>query len=100
MTTARKTLLTVVAEAALEAGLCADILRLGAHGYTVTDARGSGSRGVRDASWSQAGNVRMEVVCERAVAERILDHLRATYYDDYAMIAMLSEVEVMRGGKF
>jgi hypothetical protein len=100
MATTRKALLTIVAEAAIESQLCDDITRLGAHGYTVTDARGRGSRGVRDASWSQAGNVRIEVICDRSVAERIIEHLRAAYYDNYAMIAMLSEVEVMRGGKF
>lgn len=100
MATTRKTLLTLISEAALEQQLCKDILKLGAHGYTITDARGRGSRGVRDASWSEAGNIKLEVICERAVAERILEHCRQHYYDNYALVATLAEVEVMRGGKF
>ena len=41
--------LTIVTEASLESALLRDFERLGAHGYTVTDARGTGSRGVRNA---------------------------------------------------
>ncbi len=44
-------LLTIVTEAVLESTIAADILRLGARGYTVTDARGSGSHGVRSGAW-------------------------------------------------
>ena len=39
-------LLTIVTEAALENTLAKTIERLGAHGYTITDARGKGGRGV------------------------------------------------------
>jgi len=44
-----RTLLTVICEAALEHKLVADLQALGAPGWTLSDARGSGSRGVRSA---------------------------------------------------
>jgi nitrogen regulatory protein PII len=100
MTSEIRKLVTVVTEAALEATLCAQLQNLGASGYTVTDARGSGSRGVRDAGWTSSGNVRIEVVCDARMAERIAHHLREHYYDDYAMILYTSDVEVLRPGKF
>ena len=93
-------LLTIVTEAALEHELTVEILRLGAHGYTVTDARGRGGRGVRNANWSMSANIRIEVVCPAATAETIAATLKERYYDNYAMILFLSEVEVLRPDKF
>ncbi|MDT8438709.1 MAG: transcriptional regulator [Wenzhouxiangellaceae bacterium] len=93
-------LLTVVTEAALEAVLTRDLERLGASGYTIINARGKGSRGVRDAGWETDANIRIEVVCDEPIARRIAAHLQQRYYDDYAMILLLSDVEVLRPGKF
>lgn len=93
-------LLTIVTEAAIESVLVQDIERLGAHGYTATDARGKGSRGVRNSTWEATSNVRIEVVCDAAVAEAIMAHLQAHYYDDYAMIMFVTNVAVLRPGKF
>ncbi len=97
--TTRK-LLTVVCEAGLESRLAEDVMRLGAHGYTVTDARGRGSRGVRNAAWDTAANIRLEVVCEEQVAQKIAEHLKKNYYDNFAMILFSVDVEVLRPEKF
>ena len=97
--TTRK-LMTIVTEAVIEQPLLKDLERLGAHGYTVTNARGKGNRGVRDAGWEANANIRIEVVCDMATAKDIAQHLKATYYDNYAMIMMLSDVQVMRPDKF
>jgi nitrogen regulatory protein PII len=93
-------LLTVITEAALESALCEELIQLGASGYTVTNARGRGSRGVRDAGWSSSGNIRIEVVCDKGIAEKIAARLRDKYYSDYAMILFLSDVSVLRPKKF
>ena len=45
-------LLTIITEALLESELCETIDKMGATGYTVTNARGAGSRGIRDAGWA------------------------------------------------
>ncbi|TDW28756.1 P-II family nitrogen regulator [Cryobacterium psychrophilum] len=95
-----RTLLTVVTEAVLEGTLARDLDRLNAHGYTITDARGRGSRGVRDAGWEASGNIRIEVVCDKATADAIAAHLQEHYYDDYAMILFMSDVAVLRREKF
>jgi len=96
----RRKLLTIVTEAALERSIVRDIEQLGAHGYTITDARGKGSRGIRNASWDASSNIRIEIVCDTSTAEAIAHHLKTRYYDDYAMIMFMSEVEVSRPDKF
>ena len=102
MTSPRETrgLLTVITEAALEDTLLRDFARLGAPGCTVSDARGRGQRGVRDAAWGEAANVRIEVICRRERAEALLDHLQQHYFDDYAMVAFVQDVVVLRPEKF
>lgn len=98
--TAQRKLLTIICETSLERVLGDDVMRLGAHGYTVMEARGRGHGGVRDGAWSPSGNIRMEVVCEAAVAEKIAEHLRAAYFENYALMLYLSDVTVLREDKF
>ncbi len=100
MHTERRKLLTIVAEAALEQRMIKDVERLGAHGYTITAACGKGSRGVRNADWERNGNIRMEVVCDATTASAIAAHLKEHYYDNYAMILFIGDVEVLRPEKF
>lgn len=100
MTRHTRKLLTIVTESALEGVLVQKLERLGAHGYTVTDARGKGHRGVRNAGWEASSNIRIEVVCDDTTADAIATHLRDTYYEHYAMILFLADVEVLRPEKF
>ncbi len=100
MHTEKRTLLTVFTETSVEQLLVRDMDRMGVRGYTISDARGKGSRGVRDASWDEARNIRIEVICARQQAEELLAHLQVRYYSNYAMVAYLSEVEVLRPDKF
>ena len=93
-------LLTIVTEAALERELLAEFDALGVRGYTITDARGKGGRGRRQSDWTQEGNVRIEIVCEPALAERVAMRLRERYYEHYAMILFLQDVDVLRPEKF
>lgn len=95
-----RTLLTIITEAAIEHALLKDAERLGAQGYTLTEARGKGSRGVRSSEWDATRNVRIEIVCDAATAEAIAAHLQANYYDDYAMILFMTDVAVLRPEKF
>jgi nitrogen regulatory protein PII len=93
-------LLTIITESAIEHVLAEDLERLGAQGYTVSDVRGKGRRGVRSSAWPPSGNIRIEVVCDAATAAAIADRLRQKYYDDYAMILFISDVSVLRPEKF
>ncbi|NJD30502.1 MAG: transcriptional regulator [Gammaproteobacteria bacterium] len=93
-------LLTVVTEAVLERDLLGELEALGVRGYTITDARGRGSRGTRQSDWAQDGNIRIEIVCEPALAARVAARLRERYYDHYAMILFMQDVSVLRPEKF
>jgi nitrogen regulatory protein PII len=92
-------LVTIVAEPVLEDQLTGALRRLGARGFTVTESRGEGSRGMR-ASEVPGQGVRIESVVSEAVADRILDHVAAHYFANYAVIAYVSSVEVVRGDKY
>ena len=100
MSLEHRKLLTIVTEAALEHELAREIERLGAHGYTITDARGKGSRGIRDAGWEVSANIRIEVICTADTAHAIAAALKARFYDNYAMILFIGDVEVLRPEKF
>jgi len=95
-----RTLLTIITEAALENSLLRDLKRLGARGHTITEARGSGDRGVRNAGWESNSNIRLEVICGSEVAEAITRHLQDHYYANYAMVVFSSDVRVLRPDKF
>jgi nitrogen regulatory protein PII len=100
LVTEKKTLLTIVTESVVEATLLRELERMGVKGYTVSDARGLGSRGARDAAWQELANIRIEIICARAQAEEVLEHLQTRYFKDYAMVSFLQEVEVLRAAKF
>ena len=55
---------------------------------------------MRSAGWDTEGNIRVEIICTRDVAERIAGHLQARYYANYAMVCYLARVEVLRAEKF
>lgn len=100
MSTDTRKLVTIITESALEHSLIDDFERLGARGYTITNARGKGHRGARDADWSTSSNIRVEVVCDATVAGAIAGHLREHYYANYAMILFMCDVDVVRPEKF
>lgn len=99
MQTQRLKLLTIVAEAVLENQIVADVRRLGATGYSVGGVRGEGSRGVRASDW-EGQNVRLETIVSPPVAAAILGHIANTYFEHYAVIAYVQDVEVVRGDKY
>ncbi len=93
-------LVTIVTEAAIESVITRNLERLGARGYTITDARGKGSGGVRNASWEASSNIRIEVICDSDTAQAIADYLTETYFDDYTMIIFMGDVQILRPNKF
>jgi len=93
------TLLTIVMEGLLKEELIRLVKRHGATGFTLTRAEGEGSRGVRARDW-EGPNLRLECLVKAEAAEAILEELSERYFDHYAVIAWLSEVSVLRGGKF
>lgn len=93
-------LVTIITEAVIEKELIAALVKLGVSGYTITDTRGKGHRGARDAGWEHGANIRVEIICKDSLAQTIADHLREHYYRNYAMILFVSDVDVLRPEKF
>lgn len=93
-------LLTIITEASLESRLTQTLLSNGAKGYTVTDARGKGARGIRSGNWDADGNIRVEVICSAQAGESIAEAVQAQYYDHYAMVLYSHPVNVLRENKF
>ncbi len=94
-------LVTVVGESVIMDDIAKEGLALGATGYTMTDANGEGSRGTRNVLVSSGAKTqKVEFVVPTEVAERILKHVSHTYFEHYACIAWLSDVQVVRGQQY
>lgn len=90
---------TLVAEGVLEQQIVRELRALGASGYTIGAVRGEGSRGVRASEW-EGDNVKVEILADAATADRILEHVAAAYFEHYAVIAWVTDVQVVRGDKY
>lgn len=93
-------LLTVVAEAVLRERLTAAILEAGASGFTIVDAVGQGSRGLRSTTVLDGQNIRIEAIVNDGAAERLLGLLERDYFPHYAVVAWAADVFVVRANKF
>jgi nitrogen regulatory protein PII len=90
---------TIIAEAVLEQRLLDDLRELGARGYTITEARGEGTRGVRASEW-EGKSVKIETLVSAEVAARLLERLAERYFEHYSVVGYLETVEVVRGEKY
>lgn len=96
----RRELLVIITEASLEKLLAEDVIRLGAHGYTVVDVRGSGTHGVREGMWEADRSIRMEILCESVTADEIAAEIMNKYAKNYGISLYFSDVEVLRPEKY
>lgn len=90
------TLVTIIAEALLKEPIVEKVLELGATGVSYHSTGGTGSRHTRhDVVLGE--NVQIKVVCPREIAEQILTFVSHNYFENYACIAWMNDVEVVRG---
>ena len=99
MNTHELILVTIVAEAVLEDRMTHELLKLGATGFTVTDIRGRGSRGLRTGDIPGQG-IRVETLVSAPVADAILQRAEVAWFPNYAVVAWSSVVQVVRGDKY
>lgn len=99
MELAKRQIVTIVAESILEDKICAQILKLGATGYTVIESRGHGSLG-RNLGEIPGINIRIETIVKAQVAEEIIKTMSAEYFKEYSIICFLTETSVMRENKY
>lgn len=93
-------LVVIICEEALEPLIGPELLAAGAKGFTVSDARGRGNRGVRDARWSLSSNVRIEILCGEAAAVRIIEAMDAKYCQHYGLVMYALDVVAPRADKY
>ena len=91
-------LVTVVGETVIMEDIAEEGVKLGATGYTLAEVSGQGSRGARTAILTgSAKTMKAEFVVPMDIAEKILTHVSHTYFEHYACIAWLVDVQVVRG---
>lgn len=92
-------LVTIITERILEDRLLRALDRLGSKGYTLTQATGRGSRGVRASEW-EGPDTRIETLVSPEVADAIVAHVAETFFEHYAVIVYVQDAEVVRGEKY
>jgi nitrogen regulatory protein P-II 2 len=91
-------LVTVVGETVIMDDIAKEGLELGATGYTLTEVIGQGSRSTRNVIVTGSSKtMKVEFVVPMDVAEKILKHVSHNYFEHYACIAWLCDVQVVRG---
>jgi len=94
-------LVTVVGETVIMEKIAEEGMRLGATGYTLAEVIGQGSRSSRNvAATMGAKTMKLEFVVPSDVAVAILTHISHEYFEHYAVIAWLSDVQVVRGEQY
>jgi len=99
MNTHPMTLLTIVAESILKDRLVHEIRNIGAKGFTITDVSGEGSRH-RRVSELLGDNGKIEIIVKRETADKVLEVLQKEYFISYAVIAYMSEIQIVRENKY
>jgi len=89
-------LVTIISEPILENELVTLVTEAGARGYSVGKVHGEGMRAGRTGDLS-GPNIRLESVVKKEVAEKILSVLANEYFPRNALIAFVSDVDVVRG---
>jgi len=99
MNTVRMKRITMIGDNTVQYRILQEVRDMGATGYTCYPASGQGDRGIRPRH-AEPANAKIEVIATPELAHRILEPVSKNYFDDYAMIAFLDDVEVVRGDKF
>lgn len=93
-------LVTVIAEGALERALVADVKKMGATGYTISEVRGGGLSGERSGDWEGERSIELRIVCEAPLAERLAEHIMQRYAANFSLMLYVIDAQVVRGARF
>lgn len=86
--------ITVYADSALEEQLLEHFVQMGAKGYTVVECRGKGKHAIVEDMFHPMKEVRIEVIVQPEVAERIMEYLGQAYFHNRAVLGALETVRV------
>jgi nitrogen regulatory protein P-II 2 len=91
--------ITIISERFLKDEIIDLIKSKGAKGYTITDAEGEGSRGIRASEW-EGKNIKLETIVSEITANKIINAISELYFESYAVIIYSNIVHVVRGEKY
>lgn|GEM_PF-307018 len=95
-------LVSVVGETVIMEEIAQRALGFGATGFSMIEiSNGRGSRSARNVNLTgEAKTMKLEFVVSMEIAEKIVKYVSQEYFEDYACIAWLSDVQVMRGEQY
>lgn len=100
LSTHARTLLVIVAEAALEKPLIREARALGVQGWTVAEVHGRFFEGEREGAWEADRTIELKLLCERATAEALARQVLARYAPNYSVAMYFTPAEVLRPERF
>ncbi len=89
---------TIYAAKGLEEGLLRQVIALGAKGYTAIDCKGVGDHGSVTDPFMTSTQVRIEVICQAASAQRIVQYIASL--QGKSVIACEETVHVANPSRF
>jgi nitrogen regulatory protein P-II 2 len=98
-TTTPMKLVTIVTESLLKEKVIALLKGHACTGFTLTMTGGEGSRGVRASDW-EGPNLKIETIVSLETAENIVGELAGKFFENYSLVAWITDVHVLRHGKF
>ena len=98
-TTTPMKLVTIITEGLLKEKVIALLKRHACTGFTVSRTDGEGSRGVRASDW-EGPNLKIESIVSLETADAIVGELSEKYFENYSLVAWITDVQVLRGEKF
>lgn len=96
-----KTLLMIVAEAALEPLLLEEARAHGAQSWSVFEVRSAGAiDGVREGRWEADRTVELRLVCDPAVADALAETVLKRYAPNYQVSMYFLPAQVLRPERY
>lgn len=92
--------LTIVTDASLEQQLIDELVKAGATGYTSIPCHGAGRRGIGENTVPANDQIRLEIVAQRVVCDRMLAYLRREIMPRHPVTACVETVKVFRPDDF
>jgi nitrogen regulatory protein P-II 2 len=92
-------LLTIICEPVLSSKILSLSEELGATGFTITEVKGQGS-GEKSSGEIPDLKIKIEIVVDSELANRLMQTLATTYFENYSVITYVLDASVMRPEKF
>ena len=92
-------LLTIICEPVLSSKILTLSKAHGATGFTLTEVSGEGS-GEKSSGEIPLLKMKIEIVVDLELAEKLMEVLAKTYFQNYSVITYVIDISVMRPEKF